>query len=113
MADVQPAPPTLHYRSAASPQRLTVQPLPDGVRILFPIPADPIPRHILAGMANLFAGFFVHFGIYIGAAIVLFGISMTLSLVRFWAAMIVRDSPWQIHAIVLIGAAVASIHFWA
>jgi len=87
-------------------------PLPDGVRILFPLPANPIPRHVLQGVASVFGEFFVHFGVYIVGAIVLFGIGMTISLIRYWVGMAVRDAPWQIYAIMLIGAGAAGIHFW-
>jgi hypothetical protein len=65
MVDVQHDPPTLDYRPVASPARLTIQPLPDGVRILFPTPANPTPRHVLQGVASVFGECFMHFGVYI------------------------------------------------
>jgi hypothetical protein len=37
---------------------------------------------------------------------------MTMSLVRFWVGMAVREAPWQIYGFIAICAGVAGSHFW-
>jgi hypothetical protein len=114
MASVPADPPILDYGTGSAPTGVTIETLPDGMRITFPKPPDPIPRQVARGVGEFFATFLAEFGVYLVPAVFLFGFGMTLKFVRFWAVMILRDAlreyPWQFYSFLCICVAAAAIH---
>src|SRR5260221_12995867 len=105
-------PPILDYGTGSPPRGLSIQPLPDGVRITFPVPPNPIPHQAARRIAEMVGEVLAQFGAYLIPVLIVFGLAGTISLIRSWTSMFIRGLPWQIYVLVALMVALAAYHFW-